>query len=100
MLPAFRKNVLFEGSQTSPLCPSGKGNMYMKMDSKALNNTEKGKPKYSVGNLSQRHFVYHKSHMDWHLIEHGPQWWEASVKHEWAIPPALKIIIKLNCIQG
>jgi len=56
--------MFFEGSQTSPLYPSGKGNVWMKMDNGTLNNTEKGKPKYSVDNLCQCHFVYHKSHMD------------------------------------
>jgi hypothetical protein len=70
----------------------------MKMDNGALNNTEKGKPKYSVDNLSQCRCVYRKSHMDRHLIEHRPQQLEAGDKTEWAIPPALKIIIKLNCI--
>jgi hypothetical protein len=56
-----------------------------------LNKTEKGKPKYSVDNLYQCLFVYH---MDWSLIEHGPQRWEAGDKTEWAIPPALKFILR------
>jgi hypothetical protein len=29
------------------------------------NEIDRGKPKYSEKNLSQCHFVYHKSHMDW-----------------------------------
>jgi hypothetical protein len=28
------------------------------------NETDRGKPKYSEKNLSQCHFVYHKSHID------------------------------------
>jgi hypothetical protein len=37
-----------------------------------LKETERGKPKYSEKNLSQRHFVYHKSHMNRPGIETGP----------------------------
>jgi hypothetical protein len=33
--------------------------------------------KYSDKNLSQCHFVHHKSHMDWTGIESGPPRWEA-----------------------
>jgi hypothetical protein len=38
------------------------------------NEIDKGKPKYSRKNLSQCHFVHHKSHMDWPRIEPGPPW--------------------------
>jgi hypothetical protein len=41
------------------------------------NETDRGKPKYSGKNLSQCHFVYHKSRMDWPGIEPGPPRWEA-----------------------
>jgi hypothetical protein len=41
------------------------------------NEIDRGKPKYSVKNLSECHLVHHKSHMDWTGIEPGPPRWEA-----------------------
>jgi hypothetical protein len=41
------------------------------------NETDRGKSKYSGKNLTQYHFVHHKSHMDWHGIEAGDPLWEA-----------------------
>jgi hypothetical protein len=41
------------------------------------NEIDRGKPKNSGKNLSQFHFVHHKSHMDRPRIEPGPPWWEA-----------------------
>jgi hypothetical protein len=38
-------------------------------------NIDKRKPKYSEKNLSQWHFVHHKSHTDWSRIEARPQRW-------------------------
>jgi hypothetical protein len=38
---------------------------------------DRGKPKYSQKNLSQYHFVHHKSNVDWPGIELGPPWWDA-----------------------
>jgi hypothetical protein len=36
------------------------------------NDTDKGKLKYSETNMSQRHFVQHKYHIDWPGIKLGP----------------------------
>jgi hypothetical protein len=41
------------------------------------NDTDRGKLKDSEKNLSQRHFMHHKSHMDWPGCESGPPQWEA-----------------------
>jgi hypothetical protein len=41
------------------------------------NDIDRGKSKNSEKNLSQCHFVYHKSHMDWPGRQPGPPRWEA-----------------------
>jgi hypothetical protein len=42
-----------------------------------LNDIDRRKPKNSEKNLSQCHFVRHKSHMDWPWHEPRCPWWEA-----------------------
>jgi hypothetical protein len=41
------------------------------------NDTDRGKLKNSEKSLFQRHFVRHKSHMDWQVRERRHPWWEA-----------------------
>jgi hypothetical protein len=49
-------------------------------------------------NLSQCHFVRHKSHMTWHGLEPGPPRWEASdlPPEQWhgLPPPPLSFLIR------
>lgn len=40
------------------------------------NDTDRVKPKNAKRNLSQCHFFYHRSYMDWPGCESGPPWWE------------------------
>lgn len=35
------------------------------------------KPKHTEKTMSQRHFVHHRSHMDWPFIKIGPPWWQS-----------------------
>ena len=66
MLPGLRKNIaLFEGSQASPVCPSHKTNIKMKMTVEPWGiDTRKVKQKYYEINVSQCHFVHYKYHKD------------------------------------
>jgi hypothetical protein len=41
------------------------------------NGIDRGKPKYSGRNLSQCHFVHHKSQMEWPENEPGSPRWKA-----------------------
>jgi hypothetical protein len=55
---------------------------YFRVMEHRWNETDRGKPKYSRKNLSQCHFVRHKSHMDLPGIETVPPRWEAG---DWAM---------------
>jgi hypothetical protein len=56
--------LLFDGSQTSPVCPSGKSDMWMKISMERWgNDTDRGKQEHWKKNPSQCHFVHHKSHI-------------------------------------
>jgi hypothetical protein len=65
-LPDFQTSISFlEGYQALALYPCGKSNMWMKMSMEHWwTDTDRGKQKQSKENLSQCHFVHHKSDMD------------------------------------
>ena len=66
LLPDVRKSIaLFEGSMSSPACPSDKSHVEMQMSVEHWwNDTCRGKRKYWERNVSQCHFMHHKSYMD------------------------------------
>jgi hypothetical protein len=65
--------ALMEGSKTSPIFPPHNTDIKLKMGLEQWwNDTDGGKPKYWERNLSQRHFVHQKYHMDRPGIETGP----------------------------
>jgi hypothetical protein len=61
-----RKSIaFFEGSLSSPACPSDKSRVEIQMNVEHWwNDADRGKLKYWERNLSQCHFVHHKSYMD------------------------------------
>ena len=68
MVPDFSKSIAFlEGSQTSPVCPSGKKNVQMKIGGMILT----GETVVLAQNLLQFQFVHQKFHTDWPGIESG-----------------------------
>jgi hypothetical protein len=53
-------------SQTSPLCPAVRSSIHMKISTKHWRNSvDRGKINYSEKRLSQCHFFYHESHVQW-----------------------------------
>jgi len=52
------QTVLSEASQASPVCPSGKSNVWVKISVEHWwDDTDRVKPKHSVQNLPHCHFV-------------------------------------------
>jgi hypothetical protein len=59
-LPVCQKITFLEGSQASPICPSGKSNMQMKMSvERWWNDTDRGEEKNGEKTLFQCHCVQH-----------------------------------------
>jgi hypothetical protein len=59
---------------------------FLRLKEHQWNEIDRGKPKYSgEKNLYQRHFVHHKSHMDWPMIEPGPPRWRGRRLTVWAM---------------
>ena len=71
--PLFLKeNCFLEGSQISPVCPSGKSNIWGRMSMKQWwNDIDRENPTYSDRNLSPCHFFHCKFHMERPEIEAG-----------------------------
>jgi hypothetical protein len=69
------------------------------------NEIERGKRKNLGKNMSQCHFVHHKSHMDWPGIEPGPPRWEAAANRlshgtaEWCFTETGRAV-PLSCFAG
>jgi len=70
---------VLEGSQASPVSPSGKSNMcrWEWSTSGMILTRENQCTGRRQGTLSQRHPVHHKSHIHWPEIEPRPPWLEA-----------------------
>jgi len=68
-----RKRIaILEGSQDPPNCPD-KNSIKMKINTWPWwNGNGRGKPKWWERNLSQCHFVHHKSDLDCPETEPGP----------------------------
>ena len=60
-----KRTALFDGSQASPAFPSDNSSIKIKMVMGYLWYDPNSEPKYTEKNLSQYHFVIHKSHMHW-----------------------------------
>jgi hypothetical protein len=74
----LKQHCFMEGSKASPLCP-GKSRLQIEMSMENWwNDTDRESPKCSRQNLSQCHFVHHKSRTEWPGIEPRPPRWEAS----------------------
>jgi hypothetical protein len=72
-----RKHLSLEGLLSNPVRKMMKMmrfSCFSSLMEHRWNEIGRGKPKYSGKNLSQFHFVYHKSHMDRPGIEPGPPW--------------------------
>ena len=77
-------------AQVSPLCPSGKGNVYIKIIAEHWWNDDRRQSKYSEKNVNQWHFIHHKTHTDCPGIEPRPPQWKSGRLAAWTMAGTLK----------
>ena len=78
----FQNSIsLLKDFHPSPACPSDKCSRKMKLSMEHLwNDTGNGKSKNLERNMSQRHLVHQKSHVEWSEVEFGPPRFKPEVR--------------------